>query len=327
MLQAILYGAGDLRLEERPLDYSALEPNQVYVETEVSALSTGTDLGNYMGRSTEVPGAPDYPRWVGYSNAGRIARVGGAVSTLHSGMRVFSPYPHQSAYIARDSELLVPIPGNVSSEQASLAYLTELNVAAMRHANYEAGEKVAIVGLGVIGLAGCAIARAMGARVHAVSNSPLRAEAARQCGAHFVYLSGQDTMPRDIDLVILTANTWAAYRDSVDMARFRGRIAILGFPGRAQPPADFNPLDASWFYSKQLTLIGAGSAPKLECAASDIRFNLRRNFEFILHCMSTGAIQLEPIISHRFPAQRMKEAYELAKAHSKELIAAVFDWR
>ena len=45
MRQAILYGAGDLRLEKRPLDVNSLQPNQIYVETEVTALSTGTDLG------------------------------------------------------------------------------------------------------------------------------------------------------------------------------------------------------------------------------------------------------------------------------------------
>ena len=58
MKQAILYGAGDLRFEDRPLDTANLEAGQIYVETEVTALSTGTDLGNYLGRSTDVPGQP-----------------------------------------------------------------------------------------------------------------------------------------------------------------------------------------------------------------------------------------------------------------------------
>ncbi len=76
MIRAVLYGARDLRLEETALDPEALTPHEVYVETEVSALSTGTDLGNYSGRSTELPGAPPYPRGVGYSNVGVIRRVG-----------------------------------------------------------------------------------------------------------------------------------------------------------------------------------------------------------------------------------------------------------
>src|SRR5262245_2189685 len=94
--QAILYGAGDLRLEERPLDAATLILDSIYVETEVSALSTGTDLGNYLGDSTYVPGAPDYPRPVGYSNVGVVRRVGSGVQRLAPGQRVFSLKPHQS---------------------------------------------------------------------------------------------------------------------------------------------------------------------------------------------------------------------------------------
>ena len=110
------------------------------------------------------------------------------------------------------------------------------------------------------------------------------------------------------------------------MAGMRGGIAVLGFPGRGEPPPDFNPLAAQWFYAKQLTLAGAGHSPRIECPPGDLRFNLRRNLEYILRSMASGALNLDPIISHRFPARRMQEAYELAKVHNKSLMAAVFDW-
>jgi len=327
MKQAILYGAGDLRLEERPLPLENLAAGQVHIQTEVTAFSTGTDLGNYEGRSTEVPGAPDYPRAVGYSNAGHV---------VAGGQRVFSMRPHQSAFIAEPGELLVPVPDGVSSEQASLAYLTQLGLAALRQARYETGENVAIIGLGVIGLATAGLARAMGAKVAGLANSPLRAEAARRVGAHAALLSEEVHSAEDLssvfgatgaDVVILTANTWGAYRLAVEIARHGGRVSVLGFPGRAQPAPDFNPLAAEWFYGKQLTLIGAGFSPRAECPPSDLRFNLRRNLEYILDLMATGALQLESLITHRLPAARMAEAYELARAHDKGLLAAVFDWR
>jgi threonine dehydrogenase-like Zn-dependent dehydrogenase len=327
MKQAILYGAGDLRIEERPLDVDSLNDNHVYVETEVTALSTGTDLGNYLGRSTEVPGAPDYPRPVGYSNVGIVRRVGSAVHHVHPGQRVFSLKPHLSAYIAEPSDLLVPVPEGVSSEQASLAYLTQLGMAAMRQARYQAGESVAVVGLGVIGLATVGVARAMGANVSGVANSSLRADAAAALGAQRVYVAGNGPLPTDVDVVILTANPWAAFRISVDMARHGGRISVLGFPGRGEGAPGFNPLDAKWFYGKQLTLIGAGFSPRTECPPGEIRFNLRRNLEYIFALMAAGSLRLDSIITHRFPAERMQEAYELAKQHSKSLIAAIFDWR
>lgn len=327
MKQAILYGAGDLRIERRPLDPHGLKDDQVYVRTQVTAFSTGTDLGNYEGRSTELPGAPDYPRPVGYSNVGSI---GG------DGQRVFSIKPHMSAYIAEPEDVLVPVPDGVSSEQASLSYLTQLGLAALRQARYETGENVVVIGLGVIGLATVGLARAMGAKVAAVANSAVRAEAADRVGAHETFLTEQLQSAEDLapllgstgaDIVVLTANSWDAYRQAVELARRGGRVSILGFPGRAQPAPAFNPLDPQWFYGKQLTLLGAGSSPRTDCPAAELRFNLRRNLEYILELMATGALQLESLISHRFAAERMKEAYELAHSHSKELIAAVFDWR
>jgi len=334
MKQVILYGAGDLRIEERSLDPAKLSDNQVYVQTLITALSTGTDLGNYMGRSRDIPDAPDYPRAVGYSNVGVVSKAGSQVKRLRVGERVFSLKPHQSAYIAEQSELMVSVPESVSSEEASLAYFTQLGLAALRQARYEAGENIAVVGLGVIGLCVCGLARALGANVAAIANSSVRAEAAERVGAHTALLAEQ-LRPEDLrgpfgevgaDIVVLTANTWDAYRLAVEIARRRGRIAILGFPGRAQPPPTFNPFDPQWFYGKQLELIGAGGAPLLECSPEEVRFNARRNLEYILSLMARGALSLNPVISHRFPWHRMQEAYDLAHQHSKALTAAVFDW-
>ena len=336
MKQAILYGAGDLRIEELPLEAEALQPDQIYVETEVSALSTGTDLGNYLGDSTYVPGAPRYPRPIGYANVGVIRRVGANVKSLRPGQRIFALKPHQSAYVARQDELLLPIPEDVPSEEASLAYLTHLGLASLRQARYEAGENVAVVGLGVIGLCTVWLARAMGARVVGIANSAIRCEAALRLGAHASYPAEDPDLPKKLeimfgeagaDIVVLTANTWSAYRVSMELARHSGRVSLLGFPGRAQKPPDFNPLDPRWVYQKQLTLLGAGFAPRVDCPPEDLRFNMRRNLQYILDMMAAHRPRLESVISHRLPASRMVEAYELAREHSKTLVAAEFDWR
>jgi threonine dehydrogenase-like Zn-dependent dehydrogenase len=171
----------------------------------------------------------------------------------------------------------------------------------------------------------------MGARVIAVANDARRAELARKLGAQDTYVSGSFE-PNTVfecqgaDIVVLTANTWPAYRDSVEMVRHGGRVSVLGFPGRAQPAPDFNPLDMRWIYGKQLTIQGAGHIPQIDCAASDIRFNLRRDLKFVLNQMACGSLDLSSIISHRFPYTHMQEAYELARMHSKQLSAAVFHW-
>ena len=202
----------------------------------------------------------------------------------------------------------------------------------MRQVHYQAGENVCVIGLGVIGLCTVAVAHAMGARVIAIANSAHRAELATQLGAESTFQSG--TVAADslfgghgAEIVILTANTWTAYRDAMDVASKNGRVSVLGFPGRAQPAPDFNPLDARWLYGKQLTIRGAGHMSRLECDRSEITFNVRRSLEYIFQLMASGRLNLEPAISHRFPYERMRDAYEAASQHSKEFSAAVFDWR
>ena len=73
--------------------------------------------------------------------------------------------------------------------------------------------------------------------------------------------------------------------------------------------------------------MGAGHIPRVECAPYEIRFNLRRDLEYVFQLMASGSLRLGPLISHRVPASRMKEVYELASGHAKTLTAAVFDWR
>src|ERR1700728_1828296 len=114
--KAILYGAGDLRIEQELYDPATLKPQEIYVRTEVTGFSTGTDLGNYEGRSTEVPDAPGYPRGVGYSNVGVVELVGDEVKSFRPGDRLFSMKYHQSGYIADEGEVLIPLPANVNAE-------------------------------------------------------------------------------------------------------------------------------------------------------------------------------------------------------------------
>jgi threonine dehydrogenase-like Zn-dependent dehydrogenase len=333
--RAVLYGPRDLRIETASIS-DALGPHELLVETEVSALSTGTDLGNYLGDSTYVPGAPGYPRWVGYSNAGVVRAIGAEVSSYAAGDRIFSNRPHQSAYVASESELLIQIPGGVSSGQASLIYLAGLGLAAIRQARYETGENIVVIGLGVIGLSTVGLAKAMGANVIGVANSAIRARAALKMGALQCLSSNSDDVTssmkalfhgREADLVILTSNSWESYFLALDLVRRGGRVAILGFPGRGEPMTQRNPLDPSPFYSKQLTLLGSGFAPKTDCAPEDIRFNLRRNLEYILDLMASDRLNLESLISHHIPYTKMRDAYELALQRSKDLVAAVFEWK
>ncbi len=113
---AVLAAPRDLSIKDQPLDTAHLAPDEIWVETQISAFKIGTDRGNYEG-AERVPGAPDYPRWVGDSNLG-VVRVGD---------RIVTRQPHQSEYVTKQSASLAVVPENVDSEDAVWAHLYALS--------------------------------------------------------------------------------------------------------------------------------------------------------------------------------------------------------
>ncbi|MCZ6675744.1 MAG: zinc-binding dehydrogenase, partial [Candidatus Poribacteria bacterium] len=241
---AILHGPRDLRIEEQPLDTDNLKSDEIWIETEISALKIGTDRGNYEG-AERVPGAPDYPRWVGDSNLGVVRGVGSAVTQVQVGARVVTRQPHQSEYITDESASIIKVPEGVHPEDAVYTHLYALSSHCYRKAHFQPGENVAVVGLGVLGLGAVALGPLFGARVVGIGNSPIRLEMAERMGAHAAYMSDDPdleakldavTNGTGIDLVILTANPWPAYRTSLQIVRPNGRVSIVSLPGRGEPP-------------------------------------------------------------------------------------------
>jgi 2-desacetyl-2-hydroxyethyl bacteriochlorophyllide A dehydrogenase len=333
----VLHGPRDLRLEERDLDTKHLAPDDIWVETDYSSLSTGTDRGNYEG-AERVPGAPDYPRWVGYNNAGTVMGVGSAVEKFKVGDRVFTMKAHQSAYIIKQTENVMHIPDGVSSESASMTYLYHLGFHALRTGGYTPGENVAVVGTGILGLTTISLARAFGARVVALSNSEYRMDFARKVGAHRAWLSDDTDLERKlldftdgagIDLAVLAANPWPAYRAAVESLRKGGRISILSLPGRGEKDLDFNPLALKWTYAKSLTIRIVSGMPPYDYPLPDgaPRFPVVRGCEYLLHLMEDGAIRPADLITHRMSYDQAKEAYEMAFGRDKSMVGVVFKWK
>jgi len=333
----ILHGPRDLRLEEIDLDTNNLASDEMVVETDYSALSTGTDRGNYEG-AERVPGAPDYPRWVGYSNAGTVVKTESQVTRFKAGDRVFSLKPHQSAYIAKESEMIVPIPAGVPSEHASMTYLYHLGFHSLRNGQYTPGENVAVVGTGILGLTTISLARAFGARVVALSNSEMRIGFALKAGAHRAWLSDDPDLPQKleeftdgagVDLVVLAANPWPAYQTAMESVRRGGRISILSLPGRGEDDLSFNPLALKWIYAKSITIKAVAGMPMYLFPYPDHapRFNVARGCQYLLHLMEEGAIRPPDLITHRLPYHQAKEVYERAFHRDKSMVGVVFRWK
>jgi len=242
-------GRGELRSEE------LLPPatGEVLVRALYSAVSRGSESLVFHGRVPvserqrmrcphqvgEFPGPVKY----GYSNVGRVEA--GNVELL--GQTVFCLFPHQSAYVVPAGAVL-PVPAAVPPERAVLAANLETAVNAVWDAAPRLGDRVSVVGAGVVGcLCAYLLARHPGVAVELIDLRPERAEIARAFGATFAL--PQDAQ-RERDLVLHASGREAGLRTSLDLAGTDATVLELSWFGDSEVSL---PLGAA-FHARRLGL-------------------------------------------------------------------------
>lgn len=319
---ARLLAPRELAFEDTRLDPDHLEDGSVYAETDVSAVSLGTERAAYVGDPPLRPG-PVYPRLVGYCNVATVRAS--ATPLVPVGARVLTHQSHRSAFICPGADVLATVPLELASTEASVAYLAHLGLAALRRASFAPGERVAVIGLGAIGLATVALSRALGSAPLAVGNSLERCALARSMGAAEAR-AGDDVDDASYDVVVLTANTWSAWQLATRIAARFGRITVLGFPGRSEGAPAFNPFEPRWFYDKQLAILGAGMPVATGPAPEAEQPALVRGMQTIVRMMCRNDLALSGLVTDEVPWTDLRGIYERAAAGDKSLVTAVLRW-
>ncbi len=264
----------------------------------------------------------DQPIPLGYCAAGRVLEVGPGAEGFRVGDRVVCNGPHAEV-VARPQTLCARIPEGVSDEAASFTPLAAIALQGVRLAAPTLGETVVVIGLGLVGLLTAQIARANGCRVLGIDLDARKIALAREFGVEAVDVSGgQDPVAaamdfsrgRGVDAVLITASTKSSdpVSQAARMSRKRGRIVLVGVTGLE--------LDRAEFYEKELTFqVSCSYGPgrydtEYEDRGRDypfafVRWTEQRNFEAVLDLIASGALRVEPLISHRFPIERAVEAY------------------
>jgi len=257
------------------------------------------------------------PVALGYSNAGIVVEVGPGVTEFRPGDRVVSNGPHAEV-VHVPKNLCARIPPAVSDESAAFTVLGAIGLQGVRLAQPTLGETFAVMGLGLIGLLAVQILRAHGCRVIGIDPDKERAELARKFGA--LPLSPGET----VDGVLIAAATRSSepVHQAAQMCRKRGRIVLVGVTGLELSRDDF--------YKKELTFqvscsYGPGRYdPAYEEKGQDypvgyVRWTARRNFEAVLQLMAEGKLNVERLITHRFPFEQAEKAYELLLSEEPHL--------
>ena len=309
---------------------ASLAADEVLCETIVSAISPGTELAAWRGLPRLRPNVT-YPRLQGYCNVARVLACRSAVTSLSPGDRVLTLSSHRSHFIAPESAVLFRLPDSADADALATTYLFHLGYNAVLRGDVRAGHRVLVIGLGALGLTSVAMAALAGAETIAVSSHSTPASIAAQFGARATY-AREDTndlksaLEPGADVVILTTNSWEDYALALELAAQNGTIACLGFPGRGEPPGDFNPLASEHFYMKQLRIEAVGWSPLEPDPRGFIRFNQRDNIAFLARAITEGRLDPNPMISARYRGEDIAQAYADLDARKDDAVTYLLDW-
>ena len=274
----------------------------------------------------------DQPLPLGYCNAGVVIEVGAGVTGFAVGDRVVSNGKHAEV-VSVPVNLCAKVPDKVSDEEAAFTAIGAIALQGIRLVQPTLGEAVVVTGLGLIGLITVQLLRAHGCRVLGLDFDPQKLALARQFGAQTVDLSqGEDPLTaaqdfsrgRGVDAVIITASTKSSepVHQAAQMCRKRGRIVLVGVTGLELSRADFYEKELSFQVSCSY---GPGRYdPLYEEQGKDypvgfVRWTAQRNFEAVLDMLAERRLNVAPLISHRFPLERMEEAYGLIAGNGPSL--------
>ncbi|MGA5898441.1 zinc-dependent alcohol dehydrogenase [Streptomyces venetus] len=226
---------------------------EVLVRSLYSGVSRGTETLVFRGgvpvsqhtamrapfQEGDFPGPVKY----GYLNVGVVEEGPEALA----GRTVFCLYPHQTRYVVPASAV-TPVPDAVPAERAVLAGTVETAVNALWDAAPLVGDRIAVVGGGMVGCSVAALlARFPGVRVQLVDADPSRALVAEALGVGF---ATPDDARGDCDLVVHASATEQGLARSLELLTAEGTVLELSWYGDRQVSV---PLGEA-FHSRRLVI-------------------------------------------------------------------------
>src|SRR5581483_2258872 len=306
-------------------------PGDVLIEVAAAGIC-GTDLHIFHGEYEAK-----YPLIPGHEFSGTVVAVGAGVERYRPGDRVTADpnipcnrcpacqrnEPNQceqlaaigvtrngafAQYVTAPEGNVFPI-GDLSFAQAALVEPLACVVWGLKRVQIQPGDSAVIFGAGPMG---CLILQAVrhsgAAKVIVTDTVPWRLEQAAQLGATETILadSKQDQRlralsPRGYDVVIEVTGVPKVFEQSITYARPRGKLWMFGVPPR-DSRVTIMPYD---IFRKDLSIIRS--------------FAVNRTFQESIALIQSGAVQVEPLISHRLPLDRFCDGLELAEHDPKRM--------
>ena len=371
MKRKIIYFTAPRQLEVREEVLPALGADDVLVETVCSAISAGTEMLVYRGQCPQLEDSNDalssdvkYPIAYGYACVGRIRETGPQVDRSLQNRLVFGFQPHVSSFVTKPSDLIFA-PDSVPAETCPFFPNMETAVNLVQDAAPILGERVLVMGQGVVGLLVASLLREFPLESLVTADSyPLRRKASIEIGANHSFdpqvNSQKDQNPRsnlhsDAGINSTSSKSTSAKSDStpdevlnpeVDArpayaqekfdltfelsgspTALNDAIALTAFSGRV--------VIGSWYGEKraELDLGGAFHRSRIKLISSQVSTiapELRGRWDKARRFRAAWAalkrIQPQKWITHRFLIEEAEKAYQLLDENPQETIQVLFTY-
>lgn len=334
-----------VQLEEFELD-SVLGPQEALVRGKYSVISPGTEGAGYTGlvrqmatmreqRSARTRRQPEYPRTTGYGHLGEVLAIGSEVDGVEVGDTVTSFANHASLVKADTGRFCLPIPSSLSLDDQRAVFVRMAGVAitAVRSANVSAGDKVLVIGLGLVGNFAAQLFQLAGAEVLASDTIDERRAIAEQCGiARTVNPMSEDleaavldwTTGHGVDIAVEAIGRSELIAEAVELTRRHGELILLGSP-RAHHTMDVTPM-LTRIHLLGITLRGALEWLYPIPETPSLKHSITRNYRQLLEWMASGRLVVDPVRTHVLPPEQCTEAYAGLMDQKDRYLGVVFDW-
>jgi predicted dehydrogenase len=263
---------------------------------------------------------------VGYSSAGHVIEVGPRASGVEPGHAVAccgGGHANHAEIVAMPGNLIARVPDGVPLNHAAFSTIAAVALHGLRLAEVSLGERVVVIGCGLIGQVACRLVSIAGARVVAMDIDPDRVAAALAGGAdHGVTVDdGAEDVVRTVtggvgaDAVLVTAaaNTNAPLLLAADVARDRGRVVLVGAMPISFPREQLYAKELSFRVSRSY---GPGrydveyEEHGLDYPIGYVRWTEQRNLESVLELMASGKLAVTDLIDEVVPVEEAPKAYQ-----------------
>lgn len=335
MKQTSLYFTAPRNVELRDAELPEPGAGEVRLRALCSAISSGTEMLIYKGDAPvnlaadatlpALQGSLAFPLKYGYCMVGRVETLGAGVSDEWRGRKAFAFNPHETVVNAQIQDLL-PIPDNLSEQDAAFLPSAETAVNLILDGELRLGERVVVLGAGIIGLLTTVLlARHPLETLTVLDHYAIRRELAAQLGAKVfdpaegIGRAQASLGPRKADVVYELTGNPEALNLAMELVGDHGRIVVGSWYGERRAPLSLG----AQFHRGRVRIISS-QVSQIEPALRG-RWDRQRRFEQAWKLL--GDVHPASLFDPRMvPFEQAAEAYKLVDTEPDKNLAVLLTY-